>query len=165
MKYMKCQRSVIFTLLILFAVFCRKVENPISGIAGPVPGEFLVRVMNYSRTMWIGTNTDSIGVMMESCTGSQDEYWIGGGVVPDDSYPHGFYFDPNTVLVSEVTVEGMQTTIQQITEDPEYFAENGWSNGLTEHAWYISGVFLEYRSVSREISSQGRGEMRIFPGD
>jgi hypothetical protein len=48
-------------------------------------------------------------------------------------------------LIAEVTVEGMQTTIEQITRNPVYFAKKGWSNGLAEHAWYVSGVFLEYQ--------------------
>jgi hypothetical protein len=146
MKLLNSINWAVFICIILFAVSCEKGENPDVDIGPTVPGIFCVRIRNYSWTMWIGTNSDSIGVIMEHHTGTQEKYWIGGGVVPDDSCPHGFYFDPNTILISEATVEGMQTTIQQIEEDPLYFSENGWSNGLAEHAWYISGIFLEYCS-------------------
>ena len=102
--------------------------------------------MNYSDEMWVGTNSNSLADEMKPLVGSGDRYWVGGEVVPDAELPHGFCFNPNTVLYAEVTVEGMQTTIRQIAEDPDYFANNGWPNGLANHAWYVSGLFQAYRS-------------------
>lgn len=59
-----------------------------------------------------------------------------------------FYFDPNTVLIAESTVEGMQTTIRQITAAPDSFAVTGWSNGLADHTWYVLGGFHRFREHS-----------------
>ncbi|MEA1887416.1 MAG: hypothetical protein U9N72_09415 [Bacteroidota bacterium] len=95
--------------------------------------------------MWIGTYSDSIVNEIKSVTGTDTKLWIGGGVIPDSKREYGFYFDPNTVLMAEATVEGMQTTIQQISQDPLYYQNNGWGNGLTDHAWYIKAIFLVYR--------------------
>jgi len=96
--------------------------------------------------MWIGTNSDSLAHIMETLTKTESQRWIGGKVVPDQEMPHGFYFDPNTIVIAEFTVEGMQTTIAQIADDPQYFAEHGWSNGLAEPAWYVLGLFLDYKN-------------------
>lgn len=95
--------------------------------------------------MWIGTYSDSIGNIMKGLEGEGRAYWIGGGVIPDIDQEHKFYFDPNTILIAEVTAEGMQTTISQIKQDPEYYLNNGWSNGLTDHAWYIESEVIKYR--------------------
>jgi hypothetical protein len=56
--------------------------------------------------------------------------WIGGTVVADESAEHGFYFEPNSVIVAEITAEGMQTTPCQIAANPGFY-----DGGL----WYIGG--------------------------
>jgi hypothetical protein len=50
--------------------------------------------------------------------------WIGGIVVEDATKPLGFYFDPNTVEVAEVTEEGSQTTLCAISSNPPFFASD-----------------------------------------
>ena len=87
--------------------------------------------------MWVGTNNDSTAQIMKSLVDTATMRWSGGRVLPDDKLSHGFYFDPNTLTIAEVTVEGMQTTISQIAKKPTFFSENGWSNGLAEHAMHI----------------------------
>jgi hypothetical protein len=131
--------------MVFVSLSCSRRESPTESDEGLVPGKYLVRIRNYTEVMWVGTNSDSIGTVMAELVGTGQSRWIGGQVVPDQSYPYGFYFDPNTVLVAEMTAEGMQATIQQIAQDPEYFARHGWSTELAEHAWFVSAVFLEYR--------------------
>jgi hypothetical protein len=58
--------------------------------------------------------------------------WIGGTVVAHPAAENGFYFEPGTVRVAEVTAEGMQTTICQISLNPDFY-----DGGL----WYV-GAFL-----------------------
>jgi hypothetical protein len=137
----------IFIFLIALLPSCSKDSNQIEPRNPDVPGKHFVYIKNYSDRMWIGTNSDSLGGVMSAFTGTGTEYWIGGGVVPDSILRHGFYFDPNTILIAEATVEGMQTTISQIREDPVYYQNNGWSNGLTGHAWYIKAEFLKYKAL------------------
>ncbi|MEZ5358393.1 MAG: hypothetical protein R3F48_06135 [Candidatus Zixiibacteriota bacterium] len=52
--------------------------------------------------------------------------WIGGVVIADASAANGFRFDPATVLIAEVTAEGMQTNICQISANPTLYAGSRW---------------------------------------
>ena len=45
--------------------------------------------------------------------------------MPDPSRWHGFYLDPASVLLAEVTAEAIQTTVQQVSERPGFFAPGG----------------------------------------
>jgi hypothetical protein len=134
----------VFLILVLGSLLCSKDRNPVKPVNPAVPGEYHVKIRNYEHFIWVGTNTDSTAQLMQSLVNQNATQWIGGRVVPDNGVPHGFYFDPSTIVIAEITVEGMQTTVSQITADPEYFSENGWSNGLAEHAWYVTGIFLEF---------------------
>lgn len=57
--------------------------------------------------------------------------WIGGCVEtfltfrPDPNYPWGFRFTPDTIVVAEVTAEGLQTTIESISDDLDYWLDIG----------------------------------------
>jgi hypothetical protein len=60
---------------------------------------------------------------------SGGEMWIGGGVEtfltfrPDPNYPWGFRFKPGTITVAEVTAEGLQTTIESISDNLDYWLD------------------------------------------
>lgn len=62
---------------------------------------------------------------------SKGEMWIGGVVEvfifirPDPNYPWGFHFKPENIIVAEVTAEGLQTTIRDISEDVDYWIRIG----------------------------------------
>jgi len=62
---------------------------------------------------------------------SGDSMWIGGTIELfifiryDPNYPWGFHFKPETIIVAEVTAEGLQTTIRHITENVEYWLQLG----------------------------------------
>jgi len=137
---------IILFFIISFILQCSQKKNPLINEDISVPGVYAVKIKNYTHTMWIGTNSDTLAQIMENLVGTDYKRWIGGKVVPDQEMPHGFYFDPNTIVIAEFTVEGMQTTIAQIADDPQYFADHGWSNGLAEHAWYVLGLFLDYKN-------------------
>jgi hypothetical protein len=64
--------------------------------------------------------------------------WIGGIVVADQADEHGFHFDPDTVIVAEVTAEGMQTNICQIAANPVFY-----DGGL----WFIPPGLVEYQPL------------------
>ena len=95
--------------------------------------------------MWIGIDNkeDYQNLKGENPPGS--ELWIGGAVVKEPELDHSFYFDPATITWGKITVEGMQTTIQQIKDNIEYFENNGFTNGLAEYAWYISCKIIQYK--------------------
>lgn len=62
---------------------------------------------------------------------SKGEMWVGGVVEvfifirPDPNYPWGFRFKPENITVAEVTAEGLQTTIRDISEDVDYWIRIG----------------------------------------
>ncbi len=59
------------------------------------------------------------------------EMWIGGAaeififIRYDPNYPWGFRFKPATVVVAEVTAEGLQATIRDISENLDYWLQLG----------------------------------------
>ncbi len=86
------------------------------------------------------TNGDRIGVEPTSrevwdelieLYNSSEKMWIGGVVEvfifirPDPNYPWGFRFKPENVTVAEVTAEGLQTTLRDISEDIDYWIRLG----------------------------------------
>ncbi len=138
--------TINLALLVCILIFkCETEKDPFANYPPDVPGAHLVGIKNYQHIMWIGTYSDSLAVLLQSYLKESKRYWIGGAVVPADSCRHGFYFDPHTITAAESTVEGMQTTIKQIRQDPRYYQNNGWSNALAEHAWYVAARFLKYR--------------------
>jgi hypothetical protein len=57
---------------------------------------------------------------------TQSQLWIGGVVEDYDNY-WGFRFDPDTIVVAEITVEGGQSSIRGISDDLDYW-KNTWQN-------------------------------------
>jgi hypothetical protein len=60
--------------------------------------------------------------------------WIGGIVEEYDNY-WGFRFDPNTIIIAEITIEGAQSNIQGISNDLNY-----WINVWTKQAYVLAKV-------------------------
>jgi len=48
-------------------------------------------------------------------------------MVPDPRQRHGFYLDPASVSLAEVTDEAIQTTVEQVSERPGFYAPGGVS--------------------------------------
>jgi len=46
--------------------------------------------------------------------------WVGGKLI-NATNVWGFIFDPDTIIVANVTAEALQTTLEQIKEDPNYW--------------------------------------------
>jgi hypothetical protein len=77
---------------------------------------------------------------------TREKMWIGGVVEvfifirPDPNYPWGFRFKPETVVVAEITAEGLQTTIRDICENLDYWRQLG-------HA-YVFAKVIDYSVYS-----------------
>ncbi len=52
--------------------------------------------------------------------------WIGGKVIFDEGLPQMFKFDPATIVIAEITPEGMQTNTCQIAENPKDYDGGMW---------------------------------------
>lgn len=64
---------------------------------------------------------------------SGEEMWIGGKVetfltfAPDPNYMWGFRFKPETIVVAEITAEGLQSTVRDISENLDYWLDIGYA--------------------------------------
>jgi hypothetical protein len=62
-----------------------------------------------------------------------EEMWIGGRVEtfvnirPDPNYRWGFRFKSETIVVAEITAEGLQSTVKDISENLDYWLGIGYS--------------------------------------
>jgi hypothetical protein len=76
---------------------------------------------------------------------SGGEMWIGGCVEafltfrPDPNYPWGFRFNPSTITVAEVTAEGLQTTIESISDNLDYWLDIGQAYVFARVTDYVTG--------------------------
>jgi len=61
-----------------------------------------------------------------------------GGIVERYNNKWGFRFTPDTVTVAQVTAEGLQATIRDITADIDYWVNLGWA--------YVSAKVIEIHS-------------------
>ena len=91
---------------------------------------------------------------------SKEMMWIGGvveeyiNIKPDKYYKWGFRFKPGTIVVAEVTAEGLQTTIRSISADIGYWLDIGqayvsakvvdYSTGVNMQAGGIEGTVTDY---------------------
>jgi hypothetical protein len=75
--------------------------------------------------LWIGfdSNDKWQGFLNLNAQYPAEGYWICGQVMVLSSQPLSFYFNPNTTSAAEITVEAIQTTIDQIKSDPAKYAE------------------------------------------
>jgi hypothetical protein len=65
---------------------------------------------------------------------NQTEMWIGGIVEEYDNY-WGFRFNPDTIVIAEITIEGAQSNIKAISEDLNY-----WINTWQKQAYVFAKV-------------------------
>jgi len=138
---------LLVTTLIVLTACGGEDENPVGAVQPDVPGQHLVMIRNQTEFMWIGTNSDSIGTLMQQYASQKARYWIGGKVIPEPQTIQNFYFHPTTVQIADSIAEDMQTTIDQISGDPQYYAIRGEPSEYTEHAWFVLGECLAYQEA------------------
>jgi hypothetical protein len=75
--------------------------------------------------LWIGFNSNDNwqGFLNLNALYPAEGFWICGQVMVLSSQPLGFYFNPDTTDAAEITIETIQTTIDQIKSDPARYAE------------------------------------------
>lgn len=55
-----------------------------------------------------------------------DPQWIGGRVELDPTAEFGFIFVPETVVIAEIVIEQVQTSVCKIAENPKAFSGSNW---------------------------------------
>jgi len=94
---------------------------------------------------------------------SKEMMWIGGvveefiNIKPDKYNKWGFRFKPGTIVVAEVTAEGLQTTIRGISADVGYWLDIGQAYVFAKVVDYSLGVKMQI-SVQLSSDSVVRGD-------
>ena len=85
-------------------------------------------VITDSKGDFIAVETTSLEVWndLKNLKEKQTELWIGGIIEEYDNYWE-FRFNPDTIIIAEITIEGAQATIQSISEGLDYWM-NTWQN-------------------------------------
>ena len=105
-------------------------------------------VEEFGHVMWISTSRGEQAVKMENFEQYRN-WWIGGIVREDAASELGFFFQPDTVAITQFTAEdgdqnlGLQITIPELTENVE--PHQGQYR-------YVSPRFLRYKDLRREKS-------------
>jgi hypothetical protein len=102
-------------------------------------GQLLIE--SFGRLLWVGINDPQVAQQAAALTAGNAQYWVVGRVVPDSSQRHCFYLDPNTVGLAEITIEAMQTTVEQVSRRPQHFAPGG---GGGFDAWALSARLIQF---------------------
>ncbi len=87
--------------------------------------EDIIAIETTDPTVW-GTLVD--------LRNNQTEMWIGGIIEEYDNY-WGFRFNPDTIVIAQITIEGAQSNIQGISGDLNY-----WINIWTKQAYVLAKV-------------------------
>ena len=82
----------------------------------------------------VETTSDTVWSQLVELHQNQTQMWI-GGVVEEYDNTWGFRFQPDTIIVAQITIEGAQSTIQGISEDLDY-----WINIWTQETYVLSKV-------------------------
>jgi chitodextrinase len=102
-------------------------------------GQLLIE--SFGRLMWVGINNAQVAQEAAALAAGGAQRFVVGRVVPDTAQRHCFYLDPSTVGIAEITAEGMQTTIDQISRRPAFYAPGG---GGGFDAWAISARLIQF---------------------
>jgi parallel beta-helix repeat protein len=68
----------------------------------------------------VETSRDEVWAVLVQLYHNGSERWI-GGIVERYNNEWGFRFDPNTILIAEITIEAWQTTIRGISQNLDYW--------------------------------------------
>ncbi len=82
----------------------------------------------------VETLEQEVWLSLKNLNQNQSEMWIGGIVEEYDNYWE-FRFDPETIVIAEITIEGAQSNIQGISGDLTY-----WINVWTKQAYVLAKV-------------------------
>jgi hypothetical protein len=102
-------------------------------------GEVLIDSNGY--LLWVGINDPAVALQANILAASGAQRFVLGHIVPDPNQRHGFYLDPNTVSLAEVTAEGIQTNVEQVSRRPAFYAPGGAGGFDT---WALSGRLIQF---------------------
>ena len=97
-----------------------------------LPGMAIIEDTNGDRIAVEPTSGDAWNDLVK-LHHSKGEKWVGGIVEVfllfeyDPNYPWGFRLNPETIIVADVTAEGLQTTLRDISGNMDYWVGMGYA--------------------------------------
>ncbi len=127
------KRKIIVSCVVLIAVLAAAGRIYFLGATlDELPGMAIIEDMNGDRIAVEPTSSDAWNDLVKLYN-SKGEKWVGGVVEVfllfryDPNYPWGFRFNPETIIVANVTAEGLQTTLRDISENIDYWIGMGYA--------------------------------------
>ena len=68
----------------------------------------------------VETGDSNVWISLKSLNQNQSEMWIGGIIEEYGNY-WGFRFEPDSIIIAEITIEGAQSNIKAISQDLDYW--------------------------------------------
>jgi len=125
------------------AIDCGDVPPGPSDPAFGTEAEVLVEDTPVSKRLWIGVNDATVFSTFQTLCAQGRLEWIGGRVVVATDHPLDFFFDPDEIIVATSAPAAIQTTLDQIRTDPEFFTPTG-EGGTPE--WVVPATVLDVES-------------------
>jgi hypothetical protein len=100
------------------------------------PGRWAVIEDSHGHHLAVQPSSEAVWNQLVELSQNKGIKWVGGKV---EEYGNrwGFRFTPDTITVADITVEGAQTWIQDISENFDY-----WANTFTQNV-YVHAKVLE----------------------
>jgi len=89
-------------------------------------GRWAVIMDSNGDIMAVETTSAEVWDQLVELCNNDEERWI-GGIVNEYNNKWGFRFDPDTIIIATVTIEGAQSYIQGISGDLDYWIHT-WAN-------------------------------------
>ena len=126
--------STLVIVIIAFLIFTYWINSDNSNKTKHETNRWAVITDSKDDIIAVETSDSNVWDTLTNLNTNQTEMWIGGIIEEYDNY-WGFRFDPDTIVIAEVTIEGAQSNIRAISEDLNY-----WINIWQKQAYVFAEV-------------------------
>ena len=126
--------STLVIVILAFLIYTYWINSDYSNKTKHETNRWTVITDSKSDIIAVETSDSNVWETLTNLNANQTEMWIGGIVEEYDNY-WGFRFNPDTIIIAEITIEGAQSNIQAISEDLNY-----WINIWQKQTYVLAKV-------------------------
>jgi hypothetical protein len=126
--------STLVVVILAFLIYTYWINSDYSNKTKHETNRWVVITDSKGDIIAVETSDPNVWDTLTSLNANQTEMWIGGIVEEYDNY-WGFRFDPDTIIIAEITIEGAQSNIQAISDDINY-----WINIWQKQTYVLAKV-------------------------
>lgn len=126
--------STLVIVIITFLIFTYWINSDGSNKTKHETSRWAIITDSKSDIIAVETSDSNVWNTLTNLQVNQTEMWIGGIVEEYDNY-WGFRFNPDTIVIAQITIEGAQSNIQAISENLNY-----WINIWQKQAYVFAKV-------------------------